>query len=82
MKKLQVAFAALAAVAGIGGAYATTHASSSTTAGTVYNWYTKAGGYVFSGTLAQATVRCNGVGTICLRGTAPGKVQTLFTAPK
>lgn len=80
MKKIQVAFAALAAVAGIGGAYATTHASS-TVVGTVFNWY-NASGFVFSGTIKAGTAVCHGGGNFCLRGTAPGQVVTLFTAAK
>nr|WP_295865469.1 DUF6520 family protein [uncultured Chitinophaga sp.] len=77
MKKIKVAFAALTAIVGIGGAYATT-ADSTSRVGTIYRWHTVGGTYTFSGTTVLAKQKCpapNGV--TCLYGTAP-QVQTAF----
>lgn len=79
MKKVKVVFAVLAAIAGIGGAYATTSASSSVV-GTVYNWYTEQGGFLFRGTIHAGTAICahTGTGEVCLRGTSPQGNVTVF----
>ncbi|SKA47034.1 hypothetical protein SAMN04488128_10880 [Chitinophaga eiseniae] len=75
MKKIKIAFAALTAVAGIGGAYATTHQGSVNRAGTIFKWHTVGNTTVFVGTVAKATTfgQCFGTAQTCLRGTAPGK---------
>lgn len=80
MKKLQVAFAALAAVAGIGGAYASTHSNDVARVGTVFNWYTVNGQYRLTGTTVTARLKsCPVSGAkVCLKGTAPSKTATLF----
>ncbi|QJB37306.1 hypothetical protein HF324_05350 [Chitinophaga oryzae] len=80
MKKLQVAFAALAAVAGVGGAYASTHSNDAARTGTIFNWYTVNGQYRLTGTTATARFQsCKLPGTvICLKGTAGSKKATLF----
>ncbi|WP_212003900.1 hypothetical protein [Chitinophaga sp. HK235] len=79
MKKLQVAFAALAAVAGIGGAYASTHKSSDAArVGTIYNWYTVGGNsFVLAGTTVTAkTLICPANNSIkCARGTVGGVIK-------
>ncbi|RBL91995.1 hypothetical protein [Chitinophaga flava] len=40
MKKIKIVFAALFAVVGIGGIYATIHERSANRMGTLFNWYT------------------------------------------
>lgn len=84
MKKIQIAFAALTAVVGIGGAYAATHQESANRAGTIYRWHTVGGKVVFTTTIpkAQADGQCVGGQVTCLRGTALTPTQntkvTLF----
>ncbi|MGN7823494.1 hypothetical protein ACTJJB_25460 [Chitinophaga sp. 22536] len=88
MNKIKVAFAALTAVVGIGGAYAATHHQvSANRAVTVYNWRTVLpnGPILFSATIATAKSlrNCNGVTLFCLQGTAfssstPTPVVTLL----
>lgn len=69
MNKIKIAFASLAAIAGIGGAYAATgHLDSR--AGTIFNWYTAGGTFQVSGTTVQLSGVCTGGASFCLRGTA------------
>lgn len=73
MNKIKIVFAALTAVVGIGGAYATTHQESSNRAGTTFKWYTP-GGAVFNNALtlnqARAASGCTVTAQLpCLRGT-------------
>ncbi|WP_147243294.1 hypothetical protein [Chitinophaga flava] len=87
MKKIKVAFAALSAVAGIGGAYATTihNDSNSSRAGQTYNWYScePGSGVIYGNTTVATAERFSGCNLVnlncCLRGTHPGLPSvTLF----
>lgn len=81
MKKIKIAFAALTAVAGIGGAYAATHQDSANRAGTIYRWHTVGGAVAFTTTVPHAVTlgNCTGGASFCLRGTAitPTQVPTV-----
>ncbi|WP_113613712.1 hypothetical protein [Chitinophaga flava] len=74
MKKTKVAFSALGALIGIGGAYATTHQVISGKVDiNTYNWYTPDGQLAFRSTILPARSACPElVGYVCLRGTAQG----------
>ncbi|WP_343746379.1 hypothetical protein [Chitinophaga sp.] len=84
MKKIKIAFAALTAVVGIGGAYATTHQASADRVGTIYRWHTLVGNNVLATTTipnAQFLSGCNGQRVNCLRGTVQtigGAIVTVF----
>ncbi|MBC9915552.1 hypothetical protein [Chitinophaga varians] len=81
MNKIKIAFAALAAVAGIGGAYAATQGESSARVLT-YNWYTPAGTpfSVSQTTVAAANASgCKGTSVTCLKGTNVAKQQAPVT---
>ncbi|WP_147243296.1 hypothetical protein [Chitinophaga flava] len=87
MKRIKIAFAALSAVAGIGGAYATTHQGESSRIAQTYTWRTVVQPsnnitlYTHT-TVATAKVLsgCTGSTLVpCLRGTSPGvPVFTLY----
>ncbi|NLR68898.1 hypothetical protein HGH92_31645 [Chitinophaga varians] len=83
MKKIQVAFAALAAVAGIGGAYAATHQETERRFAQTYNWYTPSGKLLTAHATIGAAQVAGGCGApaqiTCLRGTHAGLSNfTLF----
>lgn len=86
MKKIKIAFAALTAVAGIGGAYAATHQDSANRASTIYRWHTAGGKVLFTTTVprAQQLGSCSGGNQFCLRGTAvsPNPVVPTVTLQK
>ncbi|MBC9929101.1 DUF6520 family protein [Chitinophaga qingshengii] len=81
MKKIKIAFAALTAIIGIGGAYATT-ADSVNRVGTIYRWHTVGGKVTFSGTTVAARVNCPAPsGVTCLYGTALNKPTAFVYKP-
>ncbi|NML38854.1 hypothetical protein HHL17_16730 [Chitinophaga sp. G-6-1-13] len=74
MKRIKIAFAALTAVVGIGGAYASTHQESTNNrAGTIYRWRTVVpnGPVLITTTIPNAKVfgGCTDGSNFCLRGT-------------
>lgn len=75
MQKIKVAFAALTAIAGIGGAYATTQQGATERVGTLYKWVTVTHQLVTvyqSLTIGQAKLAsgCTAGTVRCLHGTA------------
>lgn len=82
MNKIKVAFAALTAIAGIGGAYAFSN-NGGNRANTVYKWHTVGGFTLLQTTIPSAQVVCpEPSGVTCLRGTAPQRTPvTLFKKP-
>ncbi|MBC9929100.1 hypothetical protein [Chitinophaga qingshengii] len=71
MKKLRIAWTAVSALLGIGGAYATVYQGAATVIHIPYNWYLTNGQYAFNATINVAKAICpaeNGV--TCLIGTA------------
>lgn len=77
---LKLFFSVLAAIIGIGGAYATSHSSGSARVGTIFNWYTVNGQFVFTGTVSAAMFMvCPLTGNcVCMKGTAGAKRITFF----
>lgn len=82
MKKLQLAFSALAAITGIGGAYAS-YAPAHNAFAATHNWVTKGGKAVTSlnhTTTLTASGRCvTGVITTCLKAVSGGAATILGT---
>ncbi|MCX2450056.1 DUF6520 family protein [Pedobacter sp. PLR] len=79
MKSLKSTFLALAIVAGVGGAFATKAANTSSTLDPMYSW---TGSNSFTGTIPQAQLHygCSGSKAVCATGTNvddPLDVQTI-----
>lgn len=70
MKKIWIAATVLAAMVGIGGAYASHQHSHRKNESQIYNWYTNGGTFQFTGTFEEAVNVCPGGFAVCLRGTA------------
>jgi hypothetical protein len=64
MNKLKLVFAALAALVGVGAAYATTRPD---VRAENHYWVTAGGTTVLYGTTANAEANCPGIGVFCLR---------------
>lgn len=82
MKKINIVFSALAAIAGIGGAYSSAISHLHATNIAMYNWYTAGGLFQFTTTAEAAATRCPVPGpSICLIGTSPGQFPIRMYRP-
>jgi hypothetical protein len=79
MKPIRFAFAVLAAITGIGGAFGV-QAKSNESGHPILAWYTAGGHFFTLGTIAQMEVLC-AVGTldVCLYGTTPNPPHAVLT---
>lgn len=78
MKKIRAVLAGLAAIAGIGGAYAFSDVYQDPV-GTIYNWHTAGGTEVLRATIPSVNVICSGnSGVTCMIGTAPQRIPIVL----
>jgi len=78
MKKIKLFVSVLAAISGIGGAYATNRFADRVDDPRLFNWYDVNNSFLFTGTLNQGLAICNGFGSYCMKGTTPGFTVTVY----
>lgn len=76
----QIVISTLAAIVGVGGAYASVQTDDNNQATTVYNWYTALGSFKMTATLIGAErFGCSLSGPrVCLKGTVGNRHVTFF----
>lgn len=78
MKKVKLFVSVLAAVVGIGGAYAMSRPAGQVGASPIFNWYDVNDSFQFTGTLNAGLAICNGFGSYCMKGTSPGLTVRVY----